>query len=64
MAALMARMKELSAKIKEDDAQVAELEAKQRALMLSLPNLPDDDVVGLRQREQPAGTDLWGAPRF
>lgn len=44
VAALMARMKELSAAIKEQDAALAELEEKQRELMLGLPNLPDDDV--------------------
>lgn len=44
VAALMARMKELSAAIKEQDAALSELEDKQRELMLGLPNLPDDDV--------------------
>ena len=42
---LMAQMKVLSAEIKEYDAELGELEEKQKALMLSLPNLPDEDVV-------------------
>ena len=42
---LMAQMKVLSAEIKEYDAELGELEEKQKELMLSLPNLPDEDVV-------------------
>ena len=42
---LMAQMKVLSAEIKEYDAELGELEEKQKDLMLSLPNLPDEDVV-------------------
>ncbi len=62
VAALMARMKELSAKIKEDDAQVAELEARQRSLMLSLPNLPDADLeAGGKENNRPVRT--FGEPR-
>ena len=36
---LMAQMKVLSAEIKEYDAELGELEEKQKELMLSLPNL-------------------------
>lgn len=43
---LMARMKELSARIKEEDAGLAALEEKQKDLLLSLPNLPDPDLLG------------------
>ena len=42
---LMAQMKVLSAEIKEYDAELGELEEKQKDLMLSLPNLLDEDVV-------------------
>ncbi len=45
VAAVMAEMKELSAKIKEKDADLSALEDTQKDLMLRLPNLPDDDVV-------------------
>lgn len=43
--ALMAEMKELSEKVKEANAELGEWEEKQQELMLSLPNLPDEDVV-------------------
>ena len=42
---IMAKMKELAAQVKESDKDVAELEEKQKSLLLSLPNLPDEDVV-------------------
>lgn len=44
--ALMAEMKTLSDQIKEEGAKLAELEDKQHELMLSIPNLPDPDLVG------------------
>lgn len=44
VAGLMARMKELSAKIKEEDAALSALEEKQKDLLLCLPNLPDSDL--------------------
>lgn len=43
--ALMAEMKELSEKVKEANAGLSGWEEKQRELMLSLPNLPDEDVA-------------------
>lgn len=42
---LMARMKALADQIKEADAQLGQLEEKQQDLMLSLPNMPDENVV-------------------
>ncbi len=51
---IMAKMKELVAEIKEGDKAVAELEEKQKTLLLSLPNLPDDDVVaGGKEQNEP-----------
>lgn len=44
-APLMARMKELSAAVKECDAELSKLEEEQQERMLSLPNMPDEDVV-------------------
>ncbi len=41
---LMARMKEISEKIKEDGKLQAELEAKQRELILCIPNIPHESV--------------------
>ena len=42
---IMAKMKELVAEIKDGDAMIAELEQQQTDLLLSLPNLPDEDVA-------------------
>ena len=51
---IMAKMKELVAQIKEGDAKVSELEEKQKTLLLSLPNLPDDDVAaGGKEQNEP-----------
>lgn len=44
-APVMARMRELSDKIKENDGKIREVEGAYRDVMLSLPNLPDKDVV-------------------
>lgn len=41
---LMAQLKKLSDQIKEKDAQLSELEEKQRDLLLTLPNIPAADV--------------------
>ena len=40
----MAQLKKLSDQIKEKDAQLSELEEKQRGLLLTLPNIPAADV--------------------
>ncbi len=51
---IMAKMKELVGKIKEGDAAISELEDKQKSLLLSLPNLPDDDVcAGGKEQNEP-----------
>ena len=42
---VMARMREFSDKIKENDGKIREVESAYRDVMLSLPNLPDKDVV-------------------
>lgn len=54
VSAIMAEMKELSAKIKEGDAAIGELEAKQKDLLLAIPNLPDADLAaGGKENNQP-----------
>lgn len=53
-APLMERMKALSAEIKDGDVQLAQMEEKQKDLLLSLPNLPDEDVcAGGKEQNQP-----------
>ncbi len=44
-APILARMKELSEKIKENDIKVREVDAAFRNVMLALPNLPDPDLL-------------------
>ena len=44
-APVMARMKELAEKVKENDARIREVDAAFRTVMLSLPNLPDPDLL-------------------
>ncbi|MGX8702720.1 serine--tRNA ligase [Caproiciproducens sp.] len=51
---LMAKLKTLSEKIKESGAQLGELEEKQKTLLLSLPNMPDEDLsAGGKENNQP-----------
>ncbi len=64
VAAVMAEMKALSAEIKEEDAKLAELEEKQKELLLALPNMPDPDVVA-GGKENNAVVHVWGEkPQF
>ena len=56
-APLMAQLKELSSKIKAGDEALAGLEAKQKELLLGLPNLPDEDVLaGGKEQNVPLHT--------
>ena len=51
---LIARMKSLSDQIRDENAELEKLEAAQQEKMLSLPNLPDDDVVaGGKEQNEP-----------
>lgn len=51
---LMAEMKTLSDKIKQCDAELSELEEKQKSLLLSLPNMPDEDLeAGGKENNKP-----------
>lgn len=53
-APLMAELKTLSEKIKESDAELGELEEKQKTLLLSLPNMPDEDLLaGGKENNKP-----------
>ena len=51
---IMAQMKELSAKVKESSAELESLEEEQKTLLLSLPNMPDDDLeAGGKENNKP-----------
>lgn len=51
---VLARMKELSSKIKDYDALLRETEEQYQTLMYGLPNLPDKDVVpGGKEKNEP-----------
>ncbi len=53
-APVFARMSELKATIAGNDEKLREVEAEYRTLMLSLPNLPDDDLLpGGKENNQP-----------
>ena len=61
---LMARMKALADQIKEADAELGGLEEKQQDLMLSLPNMPDENVVA-GGKEQNVPLHYYGEqPKF
>lgn len=61
---LMARMKALADQIKEADAELGSLEEKQQDLMLSLPNMPDENVVA-GGKEQNVPLHYYGEqPKF
>ena len=51
---LMADLKALSEKIKAADGELGELEEKQKTLLLSLPNMPDEDLLeGGKENNKP-----------
>lgn len=61
---IMAKMKELVAQIKDEDAKLQELEEEQKNLLLGLPNLPDDDVAA-GDKEQNVPVRYFGEkPKF
>jgi SAM-dependent methyltransferase len=56
--ALMAEMKTLSDTIKEDGAKLQELDDKQKELMFSIPNLPDEDLLAGGTVEETVGKSV------
>ena len=54
VAPVLQRMTELKAAIAENDKKLTEVEAEYRTLMLSLPNLPDEDLLpGGKENNEP-----------
>ena len=62
VAALMAEMKQLSEQIKEDDKKLAELEDKQRTVLLSVPNTPNETVPRGADSDENVEQRHWGEP--
>lgn len=61
-APIFAQMKELSAKVKEQEEELKQVETEYNSIMLSFPNLPDPDVVpGGKENNQPLY--YFGEPR-
>lgn len=63
VAAIMAEMKELSAEIKENDAVITNLEARQKELLLSVPNLPADSTPIGKDDSENVEIRRWGEPK-
>ncbi len=63
VAAIMAEMKELSAKIKENDSVISGLEARQKELLLSVPNLPAESTPIGKDDSENVEIRRWGEPK-
>ncbi|MGE5248477.1 MAG: serine--tRNA ligase [Verrucomicrobiota bacterium] len=61
--ALMDRMKTLSARLKEEEAALPEIERKMEEYLLSIPNIPDPSVPEGAGEEDNPTVRTWGAPR-
>lgn len=60
---IMARMNEIKAKIKADDAKIAELDAKQKTLIYEFPNVPNSSVPVGKDDSENVEIRRWGEPR-
>jgi len=60
--AILAEMKQLSEKIKQTDERIAELDAKQRELLLIIPNIPHKSVPCGQGAEDNVEVRRWGTP--
>jgi seryl-tRNA synthetase len=61
--AAMARMREVSERIKALDTQVKEVDARLESLLLEVPNLPHASVPVGRSADDNAEVRRWGTPR-
>jgi len=59
---LIAEMKQVSERIKQSDERIAELDAKQRDLLLTIPNVPHSSVPVGASAADNAEIRRWGAP--
>lgn len=62
VAPLLAEMKELSEKIKEEDAKLAALEARQDEIIHAIPNIPNETVPVGVDDTQNVELRRWGEP--
>lgn len=60
---LFAEMKELSAKIGQKNKELSDVETKQRELLLSVPNVPNDAVPYGKDDSENPEIRRWGEPR-
>jgi seryl-tRNA synthetase len=60
--ALMEKMKEVAARIKETEAALPEMERRMEEVLLSIPNLPDPSVPGGVGEEDNVTVRTWGTP--
>jgi len=60
--AVMAEMKEISEKIKADNAVISELEAKQKDTLLRIPNIPSDTTPVGKDDSENEEIRKWGEP--
>lgn len=60
---IMARMKAISDAVKENDTAISALEAKQRDLLLSIPNIPHESVPSGEDENDNQEVRRWGEPR-
>lgn len=63
-APILAKMKELSAEISENAAKVSTLEEQQKSLLLSLANMPDEDLAEGGKENNVAIRYFKEAPKF
>ena len=64
IAPILAKMKELSTEITESAAKVSELEEQQRSLLLSLANIPDEDLAAGGKENNVALRYFKEVPKF
>lgn len=63
VSAIMAEMKSLSDEITELNTELAELEAKQQTILLSIPNIPHESVPVGKDDSENVEIRKWGEPR-
>jgi len=63
ISAIMTRMNEIKAVIKENDAKLSELEAKQKTLIYEFPNIPNKDIPVGKDDSDNEEIRKWGEPR-